>query len=241
MILSALTVPAGATALATLWLVHVLYVLYKIGVHRTPIKQLVGHLAILFVSVVVSIYIFMAQAHSSFTDPQATGPDGLPMIFWTLKRDNEKEVRAIIVAGADVNASGYHGATPTIAAARLEQWHYVNLLLENGAKLDVVDGLGFNVPYMVLNSEIDSTSSEYQNLGSARQKIAEAGLSHWSLYKPSSRTTNGCGWRVAAVDEQYRSCRRHRCTIGKSVLVFASERLFSYKKHGRTLRVVVFF
>ncbi len=81
-------------------------------------------------------------------DIQEIGPDGLPIIFWRIKQEQEAVVFALLNAGADIEAQGYHGATPILAAALVDNWPLVVGLIERGANVGAVDRRGFNLPYL---------------------------------------------------------------------------------------------
>ena len=81
-------------------------------------------------------------------DIKELGPDGLPIIFWRIKQENEAAVLALINAGADIEAQGYHGSTPLLTTAQLANWPLVLALIERGANVGAVDRIGFNLPYL---------------------------------------------------------------------------------------------
>jgi hypothetical protein len=96
----------------------------------------------------------MAGAEAKL-DIKEIGPDGLPIIFWRIKQENEAAVFALLNAGADIEAQGYHGATPILSAALIDNWPLVVGLIERGANVGAVDRRGFNLPYFTTQASPD--------------------------------------------------------------------------------------
>lgn len=109
-------------------------------------------------------------------DPQALGPDGLPLIFWLIKSGDRAGVKAWLDAGGDLEASGYHRATPILAAAVIDDWPMVLRLAARGARLEVTDGRGFSLVWLNLRSRVDLTGPYGPLLLEARALLARAGL-----------------------------------------------------------------
>jgi hypothetical protein len=108
--------------------------------------------------------------------PQARGPDGLPLIFWLIKSGDRAGVEAWLDAGGDLEASGYHRATPILAAAVIDDWPMVLRLAARGARLEVTDGRGFSLAWLNLRSRIDMNGPYGPPLLEARALLARAGL-----------------------------------------------------------------
>lgn len=109
-------------------------------------------------------------------DPHARGPDGLPLIFWLIKSGDRAGVEAWLDAGGDIEASGYHGATPILAAAVIDDWPMVLRLAARGARLEIEDGRGFSLAWLNLRSRVDLSGPYGPPLLEARGLLARAGL-----------------------------------------------------------------
>jgi hypothetical protein len=109
-------------------------------------------------------------------DLQARGPDGLPLIFWLIKSGDGAGVEAWLDAGGDLEASGYHRATPILAAAVIDDWPMVLRLADREARLDITDGRGFSLAWLNLRSRVDLTGPYGPPLLEARALLARAGL-----------------------------------------------------------------
>ena len=101
----------------------------------------------------------MAGAETKL-DIAELGPDGLPIIFWRIKQEDEAAVLALINAGADIEAQGYHGSTPLLTTAMLANWPLAVALIERGANVGAVDRLGYNLPYLTTqnNPPVDTVN-----------------------------------------------------------------------------------
>lgn len=109
-------------------------------------------------------------------DVQAPGPDGLPGIFWIIKQEDMAALAAWLDAGGDIEASGYHGATPVLAAAVTDNWPAVLYLLERGAHADVSDGRGFTLGHLATVSRVDMSGPYGKALAQLRSLLADRGL-----------------------------------------------------------------
>lgn len=108
--------------------------------------------------------------------PQALGPDGLPLIFWLIKSGDADRAEAWLDAGGDLEASGYHGATPILAAAVIDDWPMVLRLAARGARLEIEDGRGFSLAWLNLRSRVNLNGAYGPPLLEARGLLARAGL-----------------------------------------------------------------
>jgi uncharacterized protein len=68
--------------------------------------------------------------------------DGRSELHYAATAKDEKKVRQLISAGADVNAQDKQGWTPLHAAAQENAFEIAKLLIEAGAKVDVQDAHG---------------------------------------------------------------------------------------------------
>lgn len=109
-------------------------------------------------------------------DPNAKGPDGLPILFWTLQQENLPKVEALLDAGADIEAKGYNGATPLLSQAIVQDWIAVELLMKRGARLDVADRVGFTVPYLLAHAKVAKGSRNEAAMAAVRQVMNDRGL-----------------------------------------------------------------
>jgi hypothetical protein len=116
-------------------------------------------------------YVIADQA-----SPEARGPDGLPLIFWLIKSRDVSGVDAWLDAGGDLEASGYHRATPILAAAVIDDWPMVLRLAARGARLDVTDGRGFSLAWLNLRSRLNLSGPYGPPLLEARQMLMREGL-----------------------------------------------------------------
>jgi hypothetical protein len=85
---------------------------------------------------------------------RVTGPDGLPLIFWLIKSRDRAAVDAWLDAGGDIEARGYHRATPILTAAIIDDWPMVLHLAGRGARIDISDGRGFTLGWLIQRSRV---------------------------------------------------------------------------------------
>jgi hypothetical protein len=109
-------------------------------------------------------------------DIEARGPDGLPGIFWLIKQRDQVAVGAWLDSGGDIEAEGYHGATPVLAAAIVDNWPMVLYLIERGARMGVTDARGFTLAYRSTTTRVDPDGIFGPPLNAVRARLAEAGL-----------------------------------------------------------------
>ena len=113
---------------------------------------------------------------SDTIDVTAPGPDGLPGIFWLIKLENPAGIAAWLDAGGDIEARGYHGATPVLAAAVIDNWPAVLQLLERGAQAGVIDGRGYSLGFLASRSRVAPEGPYGVALQAVRAILAEQGL-----------------------------------------------------------------
>ncbi|MCC6138733.1 MAG: hypothetical protein IT287_08880 [Bdellovibrionaceae bacterium] len=111
------------------------------------------------------------------------GPDGLPIIFWTIKSDDVDKLKKLLDNGFDIEAQGYHKATPILSAAKIESWHIVKILADKKAKLNVVDGTGFSLAWLVQNSQVKKGSIYEKEKEEVKLLLDKNGLMN-KLYEP---------------------------------------------------------
>lgn len=106
----------------------------------------------------------------------AKGPDGLPIIFWTIKENDQAKVAALLDAGADIEAAGYHGSTPILSAAMVDNWIMAEFLMRRGANIAAFDRAGFNLPYMTAHARVAKGSPTEAALNEVRKALNNNGL-----------------------------------------------------------------
>jgi len=104
------------------------------------------------------------------------GPDGLPIIFRHIEREETAKIEALLDAGADIEAPGFQHATPVLAAASADIWPIVLMLIERGAALDAVDRSGFTLPWLAATSRVSEGSSDWAALARVREILRERGM-----------------------------------------------------------------
>ncbi|MDD7973236.1 hypothetical protein [Roseinatronobacter alkalisoli] len=109
-------------------------------------------------------------------DITANGPDGLPGVFWLIKQRDRAAVEAWLDAGGDIEAQGFHRATPILAAAIVDNWPMVLYLIERGARMDLADGRGYTLPYRANSTRVDTNGIFGSSLNAVRAHLAQAGL-----------------------------------------------------------------
>ena len=109
-------------------------------------------------------------------DPNAVGPDGLPAIIVAIEREDMARVKALIGAGANLEAGGFHEATPALSAALADNWPMVLVLLEAGANPNPADQMGFTLPYLTMTSRVVPSGRYGQALNEVRQILNSRGL-----------------------------------------------------------------
>lgn len=132
----------------------------------------------------VSGFASAAQSDGNL-DNAALGPDGLPGIFWMIKQDDLVGMTTWIETGGDIEARGYHEATPALSAAVIENWLAVHWLLDNGARAAVVDGRGYTLAFLAQRSRVDPEGRYGQALGDVRAILARNGLMD-EIYHPET-------------------------------------------------------
>lgn len=114
---------------------------------------------------------------------QEIGPDGLPIIFWSIKEENHDKVTALLDAGADIESKGYHGATPVLAAAIVDSWSMVLMFLERGANAKAVDRRGFSLAWLASQTKVQSNSKDHEALIKVR-KLLDGLMGSKVVYEP---------------------------------------------------------
>jgi ankyrin repeat protein len=106
-------------------------------------------------------------------DPKELGPDGLPVIFWKVKSGDMAGVAALLDAGADLESQGYHGATPALAAAVVDDWPMVDFLLQRGANAAASDRRGFTIAWLSAQAKVAPDSATEVSLTAVRKRLNE--------------------------------------------------------------------
>jgi hypothetical protein len=134
-------------------------------------------LAVLLVLGLLAVWPIGANmTNAQQIDITAKGPDGLPGIFWLIKERDQAAVGAWLDAGGDIEARGYHRATPVLAAAIVDNWSMVAYLIDRGARVDVVDGRGYTLSYRAATTRVDPKGIFGPPLMKVRAHLAQAGL-----------------------------------------------------------------
>lgn len=174
------------------WLLALVYPLAFFAIILFAEKMLVSRnygiavviaLAPIVFSCAITLWMFkssifgIAQAYKIVkVDTGALGPDGLPMIFWTIQRGDVSGVSRLLDAGADLEAKGYNGSTPILSAAMVNNWAIVDLLVRRGANISIVDNRGFSLPYLVTQARpMEGTEAE-KILSRVRSILKERGM-----------------------------------------------------------------
>jgi len=118
-------------------------------------------------------------------DIDALGPDGLPGIFWLIKQEDMAGLTDWVEAAGDIEARGYHGASPALAAAVVDNWPAVHWLLENGARAEVADGRGYTLAFLAARSRVDPEGRYGKALAEVRSILARRGLFE-KVYQPAT-------------------------------------------------------
>ena len=113
---------------------------------------------------------------ASDVDINATRPDGLPIIFQYISREDIARIEAYIAAAGDLEAEGYHGATPVLTAAIVDNWPVVLLFLRAGANPNPADDRGFTLPYRTATSRVVPDGRYGAALAEVRAFLNERGL-----------------------------------------------------------------
>ena len=117
-------------------------------------------------------------------DITATGPNGLPIVFWRIEQDNRAAIRALIEAGMDIEIKGFQQATPALAAASANAWITTELLLKLGADRMASDCRGFTLPWLASKSLMNEVSQEGRALARIKADLESRGLME-RIYEPA--------------------------------------------------------
>lgn len=119
-------------------------------------------------------------------DINAQNASGHPIIFEKIAMGDVAAIEALLEAGADIDAKGFAEQTPIIKAAQQSRWTIVELLLDRGADIQATSEFGISLPLLASRTtdqaEKFTQSQNGQALSRVREKIAEAGIEHWSTY-----------------------------------------------------------
>jgi hypothetical protein len=140
----------------------------------------------LTLGVLISFYLWHAtQPSAEYSDPNALGPNDMPLIHWTVTQEDIAGLNTLIGNGADVDAPYIFESTVALRASLLGLWEMTDILLQNGAQVDIVDGRGMTIPYFVYNNRY-SSSYQPEHLEEIKARIEEAGITHWKDYHPQT-------------------------------------------------------
>lgn len=118
------------------------------------------------------------------TDPNGMGPDGLPIIFWIIERNELERVRQLLDAGANIESRGFGRATPALAAAIPDTWTICLLLLRRGANPWASNHAGFTIAYLASTSKVvNPKTEEFKALQEVRLFLKDRGL-YDRIYRP---------------------------------------------------------
>lgn len=117
-------------------------------------------------------------------DITASGPNGLPIIFWRIEQDNRDEISKLIAAGLDIEIKGFQQATPVLAAASANAWITTELLLGLGGDPMASDRMGFTLPWLAAKAQMSPGAPEGQALARVRRDLEARGLMA-RIYEPA--------------------------------------------------------
>lgn len=129
--------------------------------------------------------VISQEKAKNMVDITATGPNGLPIIFWRIEEDDRKAVQALIAAGMDIEIRGFQQATPAIAAASANAWITTKMLLDMGADMRAVDRRGFTLPWLAQTARMNDASPEGQALADVRAMLAAQGMTR-QVHEPKA-------------------------------------------------------
>lgn len=153
-------------------------------------------LTLLTVAALAAGAVLFSGGHASMADPNETGPDGFPIIFWTVASDDQRAVKKLLDAGANINDRGFAEQTPVLKAAMSNSWAMVDFLISQGADVRMIDARGFNLPWLAQDSSLSAGS---ENGAALYQKVIprlkSMGLMD-KLYHPreAAALVAGGGW-----------------------------------------------
>jgi hypothetical protein len=114
------------------------------------------------------------------------GPDGkggylrlaavLPPLFLRAVTGDRAGVSALLDQGAPVDQPGTDGATPALAAALVDDWTTVRLLLERGANPMAADVHGHSLPWLVAQAPAGRGSRDEEGLAAVRGLLNDRAL-----------------------------------------------------------------
>jgi len=128
--------------------------------------------------------VFTQGRSQPMVDITATGPNGLPIIFWRIEQDDRDAVRALISAGMDIEIKGFQQATPALAAATANAWITTEMLLQMGADPTASNRLGFTLPWLAGTAVMPQASAEGKAQARVRADLAARGLMD-EIYEPA--------------------------------------------------------
>jgi len=147
--------------------------------------RLIGIAVILGVVALGSGAVVLSQERSDkMVDITATGPNGLPIIFWRIEQDNREAVRALIASGMDIEIKGFQQATPAVAAASANAWVTTELLLGLGADPMASDRRGFTLPWLANKAVMPPNSAEGEALARVKARLDDLDLMD-EIYEPT--------------------------------------------------------
>lgn len=132
---------------------------------------------------VAGALVFTQGRSQPMVDITATGPNGLPIIFWRIEQDDRDAVRALIGAGMDIEIKGFQQATPVLAAATANAWITTEMLLQMGADPTAASRLGFTLPWLASTAVMPGASAEGKAQARVRARLDELGLMD-EIYEP---------------------------------------------------------
>ena len=112
----------------------------------------------------------------STVDIDQKAPDGLPIIHWWVEREEFDKIQAYLDAGGDIEAPGFQGATPLLAAATGDGWPMALFLIERGAFIGAVDRSGITLPWLAGTSRVKEGNPDYEALVKVRELLNERGM-----------------------------------------------------------------
>lgn len=126
--------------------------------------------------VTAALWPFGSNLAHGQIDVTARGPDGLPGIFWRINQQDRAGVGAWLDVGGDIESPGFQRATPVLAAAIVDDWPMVVLLLDRGARMGIHDRRGFTLAWLSTTSRAAPDGILGPALREVRARLAVTGL-----------------------------------------------------------------
>ncbi len=140
------SVPVGAAILAIVAITHIIWIIKKFTLLSTLwIIANIGLLVLVIGSMFYFYYDFKTPysqlSRHDYKNPNAVY-NNQPLIFLSIQSRRIEDVEKLLSYGHSIEAQGFNGETPLLAAALRNQWDMVLFLLEQGADYNAQSGSG---------------------------------------------------------------------------------------------------